>query len=487
MSKVLGRSWLADLGYKTIVDNPMGEQVEVWWLWYTSTADFYESEKILGKRTFKVKRISIHPAKMVCEDWAALLFNERTEIGIKGDVVDEKGKREDDKALAPANEWLQQWLGDNNFMRVANRTTERAMALGTAGWALRIEGINVNGTRSPDARIDVQRYDARHIVPLSYVGDTCTECLFSSPVVIEGKKVNQLTVYRLNEWQVYEINTAFFNDSGKRVFFDGYTEAFDTGITTPPFALIKPGIDNPYLEYHPFGVSVFDSALGAVEMVDMAVDNLNKDIFLGQKIMFLPSSMLEKDKDGNTLVPRAADQQVFTAFEDDSTGFVDGKPKAPYEYNPDLRVDQNRNAIKTALELLGKRCGFGKDYYSLDERGSGAMRNKTATEVASDASELMRNVRKHEEAITPGIEQLCTAAIALAKTVQGVAFPDVTGKISIVYGDSIIEDDAAVRARDREDVAAGLMPGWKYIEKWQVVDEDTAKELWAETQGQADE
>jgi A118 family predicted phage portal protein len=217
-------------------------------------------------------------------------------------------------------------------------------------------------------------------------------------------------------------------------------------------------------------------------MVDMAVDNLNKDIFFGQKMTFIPDSMLKKDDDGNVTIPRAADQQCFVAYEG-GEAYVNGEAGKPYEYNPDMRVADNRAAIRTALELLGKRSGFGKDYYTLDERGGGMMRNKTATEVASDTVELMRNIRKHEESITPAIEAICEAAVALATRVCGQQLPDVTGKISVVYGDSIIEDDAAVRARDREDVAAGLLAGWEYIQKWQAVDEATAKQRWAETQG----
>jgi A118 family predicted phage portal protein len=478
---MVGKKWLEELGYKNIEESPMGAEIALWWSWYTATAEFFESTSCINKRTFKVKRITIKPAKMVCEDWASLLFNERTEIGVRDEIIDADGRISDDESLAVVNEWLTGWLNTHDFMDLANFTVERAMALGTAGWALRLDGISVDGASSDGARIIPMRYDARHIIPLSWDGTNCTECAFVSPVNIRGQKANQMLVYRLSEVGTYDIHTAFFADDERRLTFEGYTDVFQTGITTPPFALVRPAIDNTYLEYHPFGVSVFDEAMGAVRLTDLTIDNLNRDIYLGEKLMFLPSSMLEKDAKGNTVIPRASDQQVFTAFEDEE--FIEGKAKGPYEYNPDLRVEGNRLAIKTALELLGKRCGFGKDYYSLDERGGGAMPNRTATEVASDATELMRNLHKHERAITPAIEQICTAVIGLANQLLGTGFPDVTGKISIVYGDSIIEDDAAVRARDREDVAAGLMAGWQYIAKWQAVDEATAKDIWAETQG----
>lgn len=471
--RFIGRSWLRELGYHNVVADPMKDEVERWWEWYTATGAFHNYSDKVGHRTFKVRRISIKPAKMVCEDWAGLLLNERASVGID-DGADGAG------ALRQSAEWLELWLATSDFMRVANRTVERAMALGTAAWALRFDGLVAGAPVSPGARIAPERYDARHIVPLAFEGDTCTECLFRSKAVVDGKETVQLRVHRIGPAGTYWVHTALFTESGRRILSDAVAEAFDTGCTSPTFALVRPGIDNAYLEFHPFGVSVFDAALGAVEMVDMAVDNLNRDIYLGQKMAFIPEAMLEHDEKGNTIIPRAADQQLFVAFEGD--GYIEGREHGPYEYNPDMRVADNRAAVRTALELLGKRCGFGKDYYTLDERGGGMMRNKTATEVASDQTELMRNIRKHEESIAPAIKAICTAAVECASTVLGLSLPSVAGRVAVVFGDSIIEDDTAVRARDRADVAAGLMPGWQYIAKWQALDELAAKALWADAQ-----
>ena len=86
-NRFLGKQWLVELGYTSVIANPMEEQIESWWGWYTATSDFFSSVQRVGKRTFKVKRISIKPAKMVCEDWASLLFNERTTISLEGQVI----------------------------------------------------------------------------------------------------------------------------------------------------------------------------------------------------------------------------------------------------------------------------------------------------------------------------------------------------------------------------------------------------------------
>ena len=159
------------------------------------------------------------------------------------------------------------------------------------------------------------------------------------------------------------------------------------------------------------------AALGAVQLLDEALNDTWSDLDIGQKMLFLDERM---------------------------------------------------------LELLAKRCGFGPCYYSLDKAGQGI---RTATEVASDNSELMRNVVKHELAISPAIERICEAVIALGRTVHGHALPDVAGRVRVVFDDSIIEDTEAQRRRDREEVSAGLMKPWEYRVKWNAEDEETARAM----------
>jgi A118 family predicted phage portal protein len=459
--------WLANLGYENVDEHPMNKQVDTWWSWLTATADFYKSQHKSGKKRFKVERISIHPAKMVAEDWASLLFNEKTEIGCEGTGLD------------AAQAWLEEWLATSRFIEgMGNRAIERCMALGTAAWALKLKDINIDGTANPSAKIALQRFDARNITPLTFDEDECTECMFTSSTTMRGKELKQVQVYRLSDSGTYEINTAIF-DGDEQVERPGIAAMVDTRITTPPFALLRPGIDNTYWENSPFGVSVFDRALGAVQLVDMAVDNMNRDIYTGQKMVFLPIDMLESDTKGNYIIPREEMQQYFVKFENTRIGESNNPV---FEYNPDLRIADNRMAIKTGLELLGRRSGLGKSFYSLDDRAT--VQPKTATEVSADSAELLRSAKKHEQSILPAIETICTAACQLANTFQGTSLPDITGRVSVVFGDNIIEDDSVVRQRDREDVSAGLLAGWRYIAKWEALDDTTAKERFAEAQGE---
>jgi A118 family predicted phage portal protein len=433
----------------------METHVNLWWQWYTATHPWYSSSIVANGRTHKIERITVKPARMVCQEWASLIFGERTIIATEDEKV---------------NTFLDEYLESTLFLAKGQGLIERAMALGTGAWALRVEDLTDVGA-SDGARIVAQRFDARYVVPLSYDEDTCTECAFVSSVVVSGKRYEQIQMHQVSEdTGDYTIETVFLNDKGERVVLPGYLdEPFDTKTPTPKFALVRPGLENSKVDFSPFGVSVFDDAIGAVQLTDEAFDSLHNDLYLGRKMLFLDPEMLEQDNAGNVIIPREADQQLFRKLER-STGDTG---KAVEEYNPDLRVEQNRAALNTALEMLGTRTGFGAAYFSLE----GDTGLKTATEVVAENSDLYRNVRKHENALTPAVQTIVAGIIDLARVVKGEGLPEDYGQITVTYDDSVMEDTEAQRTRDLREVSSGLMQPWEFRVKWYGEDEKTARQM----------
>lgn len=465
-----GKKWLKDEGFE-VPDTGMAGHIIRWWDWMQATSAFYDETVNDGDRTFKVERITMCPGKMVCEDWASIVFNEETTVSL-GDDSENKSEEGQNETLTRTAEWLDHFIEESGLLE-CSAPLERSFGLGTAAWALGLENINEDGSVNENARVMLQWYDARSIIPLSWASTGVTAAAFVLPVVINGKQFSQVTLHAPDaETGYYFIKTAFFNGSNQRQYFDGYTDEVKTNCTTPTFAIIKPAIDNTYEDYSPLGVSVLDRCLGAIKVADGAFDNLWNDLFLGQKLLMMSESLLRKDANGECIVPRARRQQLFLNLESDSINSEDFIK----EYNPDLRVDDNRNAISTGLALLGKRAGFGLEYYKLDKDGS---IEKTAKEVAADNAELMRNAHKHEKIIETALIQLCTSAVELARQFIDSSLQSVDGLVHVNFGDTIIDDEVSQRENDRADVAASLMPKWKYIEKWHGVDEATAKQ-WAE-------
>ena len=109
------------------------------------------------------------------------------------------------------------------------------------------------------------------------------------------------------------------------------------------------------------------------------------------------------------------------------------------------------------------------DYFDFDKVGY----MRTATEVSSDNSALMRNARKHENALQKPITDVSRALMACARG-MGVPVPD-EGDVRVAFDDGIIQDTEAEKKQDMAEVAVGLILPWKYCSRWYGEDEATAR------------
>ncbi len=440
------KGYLRRLGYS--VHLPMADRIKDWRGWYMAENSFYNYTEKTDDRTFRVKRLSCRPARMVCQEWASLLFSETTMISV------------DDEA---ANSWLESWLKSVRFVFDGQELIEQAFAVGTGAWVLRAHGVAEGQRYTPDAYVGVARFDARHIIPLTYDASGCDEAAFLSRTFVRGQLMTQLEIHTV-EGGYHVARTVLFDSRGRQVDDDAIGVELVSEL--PMFSIFRTGLANPYWEWSPFGMSVFDDAIGAVQLVDTAFDNMWRDIYLGQKMLFISEDMLSRDKNGDMIVPRQKDQQLFRKTETDP-----GKSGID-EYNPDLRVADNRLAFQTAVEILGTRAGFGPEYFTT----GGESGIKTATEVIADQSGLFRTLRKHENALSPAITRIIRGAIALHNSVTGQSLnvPDV---VQVMFDDSVIEDSTAQKKLDLEEIAAGVQRPWEYRTRWKGEDEKTAKAM----------
>lgn len=454
--------WLADLGYPyATLDNPMEDKIQQWWNYYRSEGEFWKYKEIGsdGKPVDVVIR-SMTPGNMACEDLAGMVYNERASISFA-----------EDSDLGTANAWLDGWLRQTKFQDRAPWLVQRTAAVGTGAWALHLRNVAVVG-KSVGLKISAQRYDARHIVPLEWDSDECVACAFVSTVFIRGEELTQVEVHRPKGNGSYELMVRFFDDEGKTRLPDGYSDgSIDTRQPEPTFALTTIGLDNHHWDGSPFGVSLLDRAIDAIETVDLAFNNISNDIFLGKKMVMFPAAFLKKDEaSGSFIAPPVVNKQFFVALED-KTVYENGMPKI-VEYNPTLRAEENGLMLSKSLQILGKRLGFGTKYYSLDDAGG----LTTAKEVASDNSEMMRTVARCEHVVKPAIETVITAAANIYRELGGIGMPsDVGDGLNVVMGDSIMQDDDSLRERDRADLAIGALELWQYMVRWQGYTEEDAK------------
>lgn len=187
---------------------------------------------------------------------------------------------------------------------------------------------------------------------------------------------------------------------------------------------------------------------------------------VSKKRVFLSDVLFDKDQD-------AKGRCVSIPFgKGDCTVFrkVMSTDDVIQEFAPALRTGLQAEAFRISLQMLGDLCGFGISYFDTDDSRGFV---KTATEVSSDNSALMRNIRRHENGLEGGLVGISRAVMAVSRAL-GESIPD-EGGMRVLFDDSIIQDTAAEKAQDMAEIAAGLLRPWEYRVKWLGEDEKTAK------------
>lgn len=439
------RAYLESLGFSLPLTQ-IEPYVREWGMWMDAAGEFYSYRDTDGfGRAYEVHRRSLRPAMRVCREWGSLLLNDKTQIVCENQAC---------------TDYLNRWLAETDFLAAAQACVVRAFGLGTGAWALWVD--------TEAHKVRVRNYDARMVVPLTWDEDGVTECAFVTRCFDKGKPVDQLQLHLMNSDKTYAIDTVCFGEGGAEIEVPGVLAHYETGSVSPSFALVKPAFENTRVDMSPYGQSIFADALGAVAAVDLAFDALFNEVDVSKMRVFLSDVLFETERDG------ASGKRVSIPFgKQDCTVFrkVMSTEDTIREFAPALRTEAQEQALRVALQMLGDLCGFGISYFDFDNAGY----VKTATEVSSDNSALMRNIRRHENALQGALVDVARAVLAAARG-MGEELP-AEGAVHVTFDDSIITDTTAEKAQDMAEVAAGLMAAWEYRAKWYGEDEATAKRM----------
>ncbi|MEG0419157.1 hypothetical protein [Gordonibacter sp.] len=450
------RAYLCRLGFRLPLDD-MEAHIRSWDDWMGARGKFYDYQDTDGVgRAYAVHRRSIHPAMRVCKEWGSLLLNEKVK------VVCEKQQ---------ATDWLSDYFSRTGFMTQAQASIVRAFGLGTGAFAL---WVNL-GKRT----VRIRHYDARMVIPLTWDEDGVTECAFVTRAFYRGKAIDQLQMHLkgggdmpftadaggllpMESDETYRIVTVCFDNEGNQVAPPGVMPVYDTGSTFPTFAIVKPAVTNTRVDMSPYGQSVFADAIDAVQAVDLTFDALINEVDVSKMRVFLSDVLFDKETNGSSVsIPFG--KQDCTVFRK-----VMSTDDMIQEFAPALRTGAQSEAFRIALQMLGDLTGFGITYFDFDNTGY----VKTATEVSSDNSALMRNIRRHENLLEGMLAGISHSVMAVSRSLG----EDVTdeGEISVAFDDSIVQDVAAEKAQDMREVGVTMQP-WEYRMRWYGEDEPTAR------------
>ena len=308
-----------------------------------------------------------------------------------------------------------------------------------------------------ECKVGIEFVDALHIIPLSVHKSKITECAFVSVFTRRGKDCCYIETHTQDEHGIYHIENECFSIEGAELrqteLPAGIAEKINTGGKYPWFAIIYPNIANNIRDNNGMGMSVFANATDDLVAVDIAFNNFVKDFKLGGKKVFYNKAMLAVNDKGETITPDDVAQQLFQQIGDG----LDFDVKAMVqEFNPSLRVAENKDGVQFALDVLSFKCGMGTKRYQFENSGV-----KTATEYTGERQELVQHASKHMIPIEAALKTLCAAILHIGKVFCG-ADADPETLITIDFEDGFVIDENTARENFRQDVREGLREAWEY-------------------------
>lgn len=436
-----------------------------WWKGFRKPFHSYKERDFSGKQNER-RLYSLKMGKKVAEDWASILLNDKTVINTKDDSS---------KKFLLGDNTEEGVLQQNNFESKANELIEKAFAMGTGAFVIKLVGMMVKDDviqKDPETKIRIEYLPAYNIVPLSVKYGVIQDVAFVSEVLEHGKKYIYIETHMLENKQ-YHIHNAYFKEEEGSLkpepLPEDILEDIKTGSDIPLFSIFKPNLSNNINESTALGISVFANAIDNLMGTDLAYNNFNRDFKLGGKKVFVNEDLTKVDESGNVYTPDDVAQQLFTCVGDT---LIEGKQTMIQEHNPDLRVQSNVEGIQAQLDYLSFKCGLGAKYYQFNANSG----NVTATQYIGEKQDLIKNVNKHYKTLRESLNGLVKSILWVGKEINNAPVNPNT-PITIDFDDSYITDKESERQKDLLEVREGIMQKYEYRMKWYGEDEETAKKM----------
>jgi A118 family predicted phage portal protein len=370
--------------------------VNTWTSWWKNEVeDFHRYQVTYDKRKYNMRMYTLGMAKRISEDWASICWTEKDQI-----TSTEQNKK-----------YLENKLAEIKLNRYLTCAIEKSSYSGTCGAILRIKGAKlIDGqiVANKFTRYDLILMDANQIVPLRVENGKIIDCAFVSETRIQNKKAFYIEIHELVKrkaedgeiYQTYRIRNIFIDEDGKEVEKENVIKEYYTKSDIALFSILEPPTENPFEEANGLGFSVFGNAIDQLKAVDIAYNNFVMDYYLGGKKIFYNKKLCQMDDKGNVIYPTDLQKQQFQIVGDEMENA--NEDSLIHEYNPDLRISENKEGLQFFLDLLSFKCGLGSKYYEFNT--SGAI---TATQYVGDRQDLLDNARAYRTNVDEFIKNIC--------------------------------------------------------------------------------
>ncbi|MEM5012075.1 phage portal protein [Niallia taxi] len=403
-----------------MISDKMYNHIQIWLSLYKGHLGRYKDEpfhdiKYMTLNGPKKRRmLSLGMAKVVAQEMANLVFNEKCSISI------------DDKTY---HENIVNVLDDNGFYDKFQSHLEYMFA--TGGMVIKVYSDLEN--------IKLSFVHADAFIPLSDDGKTIREGIFVNEST-KGKYYYTLLEFHVWEKDVYTIKNELYKSETKAEIgikvplSEMYGEMEEVipipGLKKPLFVYFKPNSANNVDLYSLLGVSLYSNSLDTLKTIDTIYDSYQREFRLGKKKTIVPASAIKAavDENGNFVRYFDADNESYEAFN------TEGDKELFHDVSPELRVQQHIDGINNNLNIIASQVGFSPGTFTFDTAGL-----KTATEVVSENSKTYRTRNGHITMIEEGLKDLIQIIGDVAVLYELFQAPD-EYEVSISFDDSIAED-----------------------------------------------
>lgn len=426
------------------------EHIEIWKSWYAGNVkNFHEYTVYNGRGYVKQQRMSLQMAKKVCEDWANLLMNEKTDVTI-GDQH--------------TQETIEKVFEDTKFWKRANKNIEQTFALGIGAWVIGIKNITVDeeGATLQDGDIEFSFLCGDKVRPITIENDEIIECAFVN-IKTGGATLVAHIIGDDGNYHILSVEGTG-KDGNYNFDFENILD-FNTGSKLKWFYILTPNIANNIDVNSPLGTSIFANSIDTLKKIDLVFDSEATEFMLGKKRVFINASQYYVNtKNGEEVATFDSNDILFYVLPESMDG-----SQILQDNTQALRIAEHQMGLQEQLNILSYQCGMGTEHYKFD-KGSVA----TATQIISENSDMFRNIKKHEIVIEDALISIVKALIyAINNFTAETAQEGVN--IEVKFDDSIIQDKNTEKEQDRLDVQLGAMSLVEYRSKWYNEDEETAE------------
>lgn len=457
--------YLKGKGYNN-VSQDYYNYVDLWESYWQNDVDYMN---YIDDYKNKHRLYTLGMAKRVCEDWASVISSEQDEI--KTDV--------------PGNdEYVERVVKELKLKTNLPECIELSSWSGTCGAIIRLFNIRlVNGKleKTDKTRQELIKVSAKNIIPLKIENGVIKEVAFVSDSFIDGKKAIYIELHQLEETG-YKISNIYLDtDTGKEITKDGVLNEFETNSFTPLFSLLKPPKTNSIEKNNGLGMSVYADALAQIEASDITYNNFVMDFYLGGKKVFYNKKIVGTrtikvtDAEGNEttkdipIYPDDVTKQQWKVVGDGMENIND--EPLYHEYNPQLRVTEDKEGVQFALDTLSFKTGFGTKYYQFN--GSTVV---TATQYMGDRQDLVENAKKFRDNLNLFVDGIIKASLLIGRIIFGEKVTEECN-VSLDNVDGFLTDTESLKKEYRDEIAMGIRQRWEYRVKFLGEDEQTAKAM----------